>query len=311
MAKAGELPPNLEYPVVDDGWGAVRGLHPLEHEQWTRGLRHPAVSETVRLEPDLRWAVEFASDGDILALDKLRRTRSGALVKVAADLEPERAVWTARADVSQQKLAARSHGLLIMHLTNSVGRPDKEFEQDVHGFQLVGRLPPAGYAFQPTKAKARCGDVMKWLKNLQVLREVGLRLKERLSRQMRCDHYLTIRERALFLDGCCGSFQVYCGGGPTERCIIYTHMRVPDEIWSSLLDKNDDQSGFQEALAVFLFIGIFESVIMRSSLLGLVDSGGVRSSMLKGSCKAPEINTLIGRFWLDWQIAARPGIWRG
>jgi len=80
---------------------------------------------------------------------------------------------------------------------------------------------------------------------------------------------------------------------------FYTHMRVPDEIWDSLLDRNDEQIGFQEALAVFLFIGTFQSVIARSRLLGFVDNDGVRASMLKGSCKAPEINTLIGRFWLD------------
>ena len=57
----------------------------------------------------------------------------GALLKVAADLEPERAEWTARADVSQQKLAARIRGPLIIHFAYSVGWPDKELEHDLHG----------------------------------------------------------------------------------------------------------------------------------------------------------------------------------
>jgi len=175
IVKVEELPPNLEYPVVENGLGAARGLHPLEHVQWTRGLRHPAESENVWLEPDLRWAVEFASECDIEALDELRRTRLGALLKVAADLEPERAAWTVRADVLQQKLAARIHGPLIIHFAKSVGWPDRELEQDLHGFPLVGRLPPAGYASQPTKGKARCGDDVKLLEDLQVWNEEVLR----------------------------------------------------------------------------------------------------------------------------------------
>ena len=60
---------------------------------------------------------------------------------------------------------------------------------------------------------------------------------------------------------------------------FYTHMRVTDEIWDSLLDRNDEQVGFQEALAVFLFIGTFESVCARGRLLGFVDNDGVRASL--------------------------------
>ena len=77
---------------------------------------------------------------------------------------------------------------------------------------------------------------------------------------------------------------------------MWTRMRVPQEIWSQLLERGDHQIGFQEFLAVILGIHTFE---LKSILLwSYIDNQSVLGAILRGSCKLHEINVAVGKFWM-------------
>ena len=73
-------------------------------------------------------------------------------------------------------------------------------------------------------------------------------------------------------------------------------MLVPICIWDQLLDRSDNQIGYQEFLAVIL--GLHTFGLCDCLLWSFIDNQGVLSSLVKGSCGNPEINLAIGHFWM-------------
>ena len=75
-------------------------------------------------------------------------------------------------------------------------------------------------------------------------------------------------------------------------------MRTPDHVWDQLLDREDQQIGVQEMLAVLLTWGTFQCHLSESLWTCFVDNDGVLGAILKGSSRAPEVNIAVGHLWL-------------
>lgn len=78
---------------------------------------------------------------------------------------------------------------------------------------------------------------------------------------------------------------------------FWTRMVVPFCIWEQLLDRHDDQIGFQEFLAFALGYEAFG--IHDTLLISYIDNDGVLKAIIKGSARPPEVNLAIGKVWLD------------
>jgi hypothetical protein len=77
----------------------------------------------------------------------------------------------------------------------------------------------------------------------------------------------------------------------------YTYLRVPDEIWELLLDREDKQIGYQEFLAVALGMATF--AVQNCLVTNYIDNDGVLGSILKGASKCHEVNLGIGKLLMD------------
>ena len=82
------------------------------------------------------------------------------------------------------------------------------------------------------------------------------------------------------------------------RSYFWTSMEVPQLIWDQLLDRGDEQIGYQEFLAVVL--GYCSFGLRQTLAIGFIDNDGVLASLVKGSARPPEVNTGIGHLWLDF-----------
>ena len=72
----------------------------------------------------------------------------------------------------------------------------------------------------------------------------------------------------------------------------WSRLRLPDQIGSLLLDRQDRQTGCQAFLAVVLAYATFD--LHDAMLLSFVDNDGLRGALLKGSSRAPEVNLGVG-----------------
>ena len=79
----------------------------------------------------------------------------------------------------------------------------------------------------------------------------------------------------------------------------WTRVLLPQEVWDSLLCRQDDQISAQELLAVPLAYASFPDLLRGCLLLLFVNNQGVLGSMLRGSAGAPDLNAAVGQVWLD------------
>ena len=66
---------------------------------------------------------------------------------------------------------------------------------------------------------------------------------------------------------------------------------------SQLLERRDQQIGFQEMLAMVLGIATFTDLLRGTLLLNFCDNDGVRVSTQKGGGASPEVSHLVSHVW--------------
>ena len=79
----------------------------------------------------------------------------------------------------------------------------------------------------------------------------------------------------------------------------YTTLVVPDSVWAQLLPRRDDQIMMQEYLAIPLLLATFSGILQSNLLLLAVDNQSVLGAMTSGSAGAEDLNTGIGKTWLE------------
>ena len=91
----------------------------------------------------------------------------------------------------------------------------------------------------------------------------------------------------------------------------WTLWEPPDELlYNVLLDRDDNQIGFQELAGVLVAMETFAEILQGCLITFWQDNQGVLGSILKGGGKAAEANAMIGRFWIrasELGIACRIG----
>ena len=142
-----ERPANLDKPFVTDGYGAVRGLAPLEHVQRTKGLQHPMseVQKPENLPWDFMLPLEFEATHTETEIDFFRQEAFELVERKALELEGERTEWLAGVPVELRPLMSTVHGPLLNWLHEKIESEDKLFPTRMQsGFQLTGELDCCG-----------------------------------------------------------------------------------------------------------------------------------------------------------------------
>ena len=171
--------PTPETPLVHDGLGAPRGLHPLEHVRWALSIPDPMAQVNVLMADDFDFALEQVAHMEAGEVDAFRREGLRRLLKLGADLEPEREAWLAQVPAAQRRLVGKLHGPLILKLAELMRWPDARLAGDLHGFPLVGVLPAAVYSSQTPTKQQPVVDVGQLRDDKQLWNaEVLLRLKD-------------------------------------------------------------------------------------------------------------------------------------
>ena len=84
-----------------------------------------------------------------------------------------------------------------------------------------------------------------------------------------------------------------------EGAYLWTRMQTPPDVWTVLLDRGDNQIGFQELLGVLHVWGTFSSLLAESCWVAFVDNNSVLHALMNGGGGGPEAYACIGRLWLD------------
>ena len=80
---------------------------------------------------------------------------------------------------------------------------------------------------------------------------------------------------------------------------FWTRMQTPDVVWKLLLDRGDNQIGFQELLGLLLAWGTFHHMLKGALWIAFVDNDGVLHAVTRGGGGGPESFACIGKFWLE------------
>ena len=110
-------------------------------------------------------------------------------------------------------------------------------------------------------------------------------------------HALSRRQVYAWTDAECESN----GLGRVVHCqgkLWFTAVTTPLHILEQLLHREDNQIGYLEMLAVVLLSSTFPDILSGSAATIFVDNDGVLGSLIKWSCRAPEVNIAVGRWWL-------------
>ena len=79
----------------------------------------------------------------------------------------------------------------------------------------------------------------------------------------------------------------------------YIAMVVPDSVWDQLLPRRDEQIMMQEFLAIPMLLATFSGILQSNLLMLAVDNQSVLGAMTSGSSGADDLNTGIGKTWLE------------
>ena len=74
-------------------------------------------------------------------------------------------------------------------------------------------------------------------------------------------------------------------------------MKAPSLIMDALLQRGDNMIGALELLAVLLVIETWKEEIASTRWEAYIDNNGVLFWIINASCKAPDINLIVGKFW--------------
>ena len=74
-------------------------------------------------------------------------------------------------------------------------------------------------------------------------------------------------------------------------------MVAPSGILDNMLQRNDGMIGVLELLAVLLVLETWKDTFQYARWQAYIDNDGVLYSIINASCKAPDINLIVGKFW--------------
>ena len=84
-----------------------------------------------------------------------------------------------------------------------------------------------------------------------------------------------------------------------EKDWFYTVAVVPQKVRETLLPRGDNQIGLLELLGPILVLGTWFEWVSSSVWSSWIDNQGSLHNLLKGSSLSPEMNFLVGQFWLS------------
>ena len=90
----------------------------------------------------------------------------------------------------------------------------------------------------------------------------------------------------------------------------FARTKVSEEVMGQLLQRNDNQIGVLEMLAVALLFWTFPVLLSGSAATIFIDNDGVLYSLLKGASRAPEMCIAAGHIWLK-SVALETAMWFG
>ena len=76
-------------------------------------------------------------------------------------------------------------------------------------------------------------------------------------------------------------------------------MKTPNHIWDQLLERGDNQIGFQEMLGVLLTWATFEHILRGCLWTAYCDNDGVLYAVANGGGGGPETHVCVGQLWLE------------
>ena len=73
---------------------------------------------------------------------------------------------------------------------------------------------------------------------------------------------------------------------------------------SELIQRGDNMIGALELLAVLLVAETWKEDISSARWEAYIDNNGVLFSIINASCKAPDINLIVGKFWRSLHVTS-------
>ena len=80
---------------------------------------------------------------------------------------------------------------------------------------------------------------------------------------------------------------------------FWTRIMTPDAMWSQLLERGDNQIGFQEMLGVLLTWATFGHLLKGSLWTSYGNNDGVLHAIANGGGGASETHACVGQLWLE------------
>jgi len=140
-ADEADIVPNIAHPFVEDGGGAPRGLSPSEHVAWAAG-QTPEHNPRF-ISPDLIRAVHREVIASVEELDAERQSVVDCWRAKAAELQYQRKVIDAEADLRIRPLVRKLHVPFIRWLVDVIDYPDKDLPRCcAQGFPFAGKFGP-------------------------------------------------------------------------------------------------------------------------------------------------------------------------
>ena len=79
---------------------------------------------------------------------------------------------------------------------------------------------------------------------------------------------------------------------------LFAHDVPPVWLSSQFLERDDNQIGVLEVVAVVASLATFMDKISGAEVLVFIDNQGVLGSLSKAQSRSPEVNTMVGQIWL-------------
>ena len=78
----------------------------------------------------------------------------------------------------------------------------------------------------------------------------------------------------------------------------WTRVQVPEKVWELFFDREDNEIGVPELLAIALLLHIFSDKLDGRALFAWCDNFGVVGPSKNGGSRTVDVNAVIGRMWL-------------
>jgi len=212
-------------------------------------------------------SIDYEANGVRAALQEIKAKAWGC--QLANALE---------AGVLGQGEAAQLAGRLNFAVTASASKSGRAFMKPVYAHSLA---PLCGPRILPLLRRA----LLWWMEYLRrrpaTLRRAG-----------------EVRKKYILYTDAAGETPHVAGVLISDDCALFTHGAPPAWLTSQFLERDDNQIGVLEAVAVVASLATFSQVIKGAEVMVFIDDQGVLGSLLKGQSRSPETNAMVGQIWL-------------